>query len=168
MAVEAQTEVENEAYEEISIHEAQHPEPGQSSTQKLPSAQHQMDNLDDNSTVRQFRVSITKEINDGISPPTPCAKPRCRATGNSTTLRRSRWIAYAGGPSHSLHRAQTVLMKKLGLIAEEESLTEEARESYARLFEHPIPSSHVMALAALFGWTVPQDCNVGSAEPTAC
>lgn len=48
-------------------------------------------------------------------------------------------------------------MKKLGIIMDLHQLSQEAREAYARLFEHPLSTSHVAALAVLFGWTVPGD-----------
>lgn len=63
--------------------------------------------------------------------------------------------ANAAGPDHAVHRAQMVLMKKLGVLGEQQLLTQEAREAYANLFEHPLSPVHIVVLAALFGWVVP-------------
>lgn len=56
-----------------------------------------------------------------------------------------------------MYRAQTVLMRKLGVLSDAEHITQEAREAYSRLFEHPLSRAHLMALTALFGWTVPAE-----------
>lgn len=46
-------------------------------------------------------------------------------------------------------------MKKLGVLGEQQLLTPEAHEAYANQFEHPLSSCHIAALAAWFGWAVP-------------
>lgn len=106
-------------------------------------------------------VSTTMQETRG----TPAPTPRPAKRQNSTVLRRSRRIADAGGPSHSLQKAQSVLMRKLGIIPDQQLLTQEAREAYARLFEHPLSPTHVAALAALFGFTLPEDNHECSAQP---
>lgn len=58
-----------------------------------------------------------------------------------------------------------MLMKKLGLQVQQEVANDEELEAYARLFDHPLPPSHISALAALFGWSVPNDAAVSSAAP---
>lgn len=63
-----------------------------------------------------------------------------------------------------LNQAQPVLMRKLGIIKEKEDILQEAREAYARLFEHPLSCSHLTALAALFGWTVQSDTEAHSTD----
>lgn len=45
-------------------------------------------------------------------------------------------------------------MKKLGLSEADESGASQAMETYARLFDHPLSTSDIVALAALFGWSV--------------
>ena len=51
-------------------------------------------------------------------------------------------------------------MRKLGIIGESEHIDIEAQDDYARLFLHDLSRSNVAALAALFGWTVPDDAEV--------
>lgn len=101
---------------------------------------------------RMISVPVT-EANTLL--PTPASTSRQPTHQQPTPLRKSRRIANAGGPCHSVQRAQTVLMKKLGILGEQQLLTEEAREAYANLFEHPLSPCHIAALAALFGWTPP-------------
>lgn len=69
-----------------------------------------------------------------------------------------------GMPGHALQRAQTVLMRKLGIISDQEQMSQEARDAYAALFEHPLSRAQVAVLAALFGWTLPDECEVRSAD----
>lgn len=81
-----------------------------------------------------------------------------------TSLCRSRRIAIGGTQGSSLDRAQTILMRKLGVISEREGLSTEAREAYGQLFEHPLSCTHLTALAALFGWSLPPDCEARSPD----
>lgn len=55
-------------------------------------------------------------------------------------------------------------MRKLGLLTEHEKITAEATEAYAKLFEHPLSRTQLTALASLFGWDIPPECEVRSAE----
>lgn len=57
----------------------------------------------------------------------------------------------AGNNGPALERTQCVLMRKLAMITEQEGLTQEARDAYARLFEHPLSRSHIAVVAGLFG-----------------
>jgi hypothetical protein len=47
-------------------------------------------------------------------------------------------------------RAQTVLVKRLGLVRGEETITKEAMDEYLALFKKPLARQHVRAIAALF------------------
>lgn len=104
---------------------------------------------------------LTEEFARAISMPvqqesaniamTPTTRTRCSINMEGTSLRRSKRIACMGASGTALDRAQTVLMRKMGLITEMESISQEAREAYTRLFEHPLSRSHLSALAALFG-----------------
>jgi len=62
--------------------------------------------------------------------------------------------------ANAIRRAQAVLMRKLGIIGESEHIDIEAQDDYARLFLHDLSRSNGAALAALFGWTVPDDAEV--------
>ena len=51
---------------------------------------------------------------------------------------------------------------------EREQISQQILDDYARRFKQPLPSSHTKALAALFGWALPEadyatdlvECNV--------
>lgn len=90
-------------------------------------------------------------------PVSPALRRRRQTTIGSNSLHRSNRIARIATKGTTLDRAQAVLMRKLGVISEGESLSPEAREAYTQLFEHPLSRSHLTALAALFGWTVPPE-----------
>lgn len=55
-------------------------------------------------------------------------------------------------------------MRKLGLINAQEAISQEAREAYAKLFNHPLSRPHLAAVASLFGWAVPEDLEARSAD----
>lgn len=71
---------------------------------------------------------------------TPSRRPRraCALMEGSTSIRRSRRIATTGLLGTALTRAQTVLMRKLGVISPESTLSQESRDAYAWMFEHPL------------------------------
>lgn len=50
-------------------------------------------------------------------------------------------------------------MRALHVIKESEGISQETLGQYGKLFSQPLPSSHVQALAALFGWATPEDVN---------
>jgi hypothetical protein len=61
----------------------------------------------------------------------------------------------SGALSAAIQQIQQNLMLKLGLTSEQEAPGPKALEDYSRLFTKPLSQSHVAALAALFGWHVP-------------
>lgn len=95
---------------------------------------------------------------------TPVQQPRRASSTTTTALRRSRRIATRSYTGTALDKAQSVLMRKMGVLQDQEPLTEEAREAYARLFQQPLSRPQITALAALFGWTVPDDCEARAAD----
>jgi hypothetical protein len=46
-------------------------------------------------------------------------------------------------------------MCELGILGEQEHITVEAQDDYARLFSESLSQEHVTALAAPFGWIAP-------------
>lgn len=56
-----------------------------------------------------------------------------------------------------MQKGQAVLMKKLGIQTDQGDNVWESLDAYARLFDHPLSSSHLTALATLFGWRVPTE-----------
>lgn len=49
------------------------------------------------------------------------------------------------------------LMRRLEIFYEREELSQKALEEYSRLFRKPLSQTHIVALAALFGWDVPDN-----------
>jgi hypothetical protein len=47
-------------------------------------------------------------------------------------------------------------MRSLGFKDDQEVFCHADQDSYATLFTHPLSSAHVQALAALFGWSIPE------------
>lgn len=81
-----------------------------------------------------------------------------------SSLRRSRRIAASGTHEPALQKAQGVLMRKLGIVTDREQITNEAKEAYAKLFEHTLSRPQLSALAALFGWIILAESEARSAE----
>ena len=48
------------------------------------------------------------------------------------------------------HRAQTVLLRGLGVIEAEEQVSKEALEEFLKLFDKPLAPHHIKAIVALF------------------
>ena len=65
-------------------------------------------------------------------------------------------ISMGGIPPH----AWDLSMRKLGIIGESEHISIDAQDDYARLFMQELSQTHIAALAALFGWSVPDDAEV--------
>lgn len=104
-----------------------------------------------------FLREITKELSVAAAalPTTPAAPAAKKKPEPKSSLWRSRRIALSGNARPALERAQCVLMRKLGILSDQEAITQEAREAYTKLFEHPLSRPQLMAVAALFGWTIP-------------
>lgn len=113
-----------------------------------------------------FRSIVTHTWGEPMQVPSTPAnyKKRQMATTATTSLRRSRRIASTGAAGPTLQKAQGVLMRKLGILSDQEQITSEAKESYAKLFEYPLSRAQLAALALLFGWDTPPECEVRSAE----
>jgi beta-glucosidase/6-phospho-beta-glucosidase/beta-galactosidase len=47
-------------------------------------------------------------------------------------------------------------MRTLELIEEHEGIDQQALDDYAKLFAQPLPDSHLLSLAALFHWSLPE------------
>jgi hypothetical protein len=57
-------------------------------------------------------------------------------------------------------------MKTIHNTSDTNQLNSEDLETYAKLFCHPLSYSQIQALAALFGWAVPDD--LGGAATMVC
>lgn len=56
----------------------------------------------------------------------------------------------AGMNKGPYHRAQTVLLRRLGVIEAEEQVSKEALEEFLKLFDKPLAPHHIKAIVALF------------------
>lgn len=58
-------------------------------------------------------------------------------------------------------KAKCVLLRRLGLLEEDEPISAAIIEKYTRLFERPLAAEVVQAFADFYGWRVPSglfDC----------
>jgi len=69
-------------------------------------------------------------------------------------LRRSSQIARQPGGLNSEQRVVRNLMRKLGLIAQDEAPSEAALEAFHRMFETPLMDEMMEAVGELYGWTL--------------
>lgn len=69
-------------------------------------------------------------------------------------MRRSRCIATSGMAGTAMPE---VLMWKLGILAPDQGLTQDAQDAYAQLFDNPLSQAQLSALALIFGWIVPEN-----------
>lgn len=108
-------------------------------------------------------AEITRPLPQAVSP-APMIRSTRRRQDARNSIRRSCRIAMTSNTRPALERAQCVLMRKLGIINPQETMTQEARDAYIRLFDHPLSRPHLEAVAALFGWSIPVECEMRSAE----
>lgn len=68
------------------------------------------------------------------------------------TPRRSARLCKAAGARKMgpVQRAQTVLLRQMGVIQKEEQVSDEALDEYIKLFDKPLAPHHVKAVIALF------------------
>jgi hypothetical protein len=79
---------------------------------------------------------------------------------NKPIPRRSRRVAGVGVEFTSADldsRATRKIMRAVGIITNNNGMDQRALDEYANLFKTPLSSSHIKALAALFGWQPPED-----------
>jgi hypothetical protein len=112
-------------------------------------------NVTESSPVQDFIAELIKHVGGLV--PRPIPKQREKQLPTDFVLRCSTRLAMnrAGASAAVTRHIQQNLMLRLGLAAEPEALGPQALEEYSRLFNKPLSQSHVVALAALFGWRVP-------------
>jgi hypothetical protein len=74
--------------------------------------------------------------------------------------RRSSRLARKGFKSSEdapIRHIQHDLIRRLGIASGKEAVSTEALDKYGRFFSNPLSESHIKALVALFGWTVPEN-----------
>jgi hypothetical protein len=76
------------------------------------------------------------------------------------SLRRSHRIAGMGakiGKQDLPSRATKKVMKALKVVGELEEIDQQTRKDYEKIFSERLPLNHIEALAAFFGWKVPDE-----------
>ncbi|BAH92770.1 Os04g0563500 [Oryza sativa Japonica Group] len=95
-------------------------------------------------------VPLPGAILGKFPPPTPVRRSRRMEPYTQTPRRSERLAAMNGGRhQHSASKAQRVLMKKLGVVDDENKVEETDILKYLELFKTPLVPSHIQALAAL-------------------
>ena len=62
-------------------------------------------------------------------------------------------------------KAKRVLLKRLGLIADDDStIPSDVLDKYALLFEQPLALDVLQAFTDFFGWQLPEDARASSAQ----
>ena len=95
--------------------------------------------------------------------PTPrAARLRSRALTPAAPPRRSRRIAGAAPETPNTNipsRQKRKVMRALGIIGQAEGIDQRSLEEYSKLFTSScaLVSTHVQAMAALFGWATPDE-----------
>ena len=95
--------------------------------------------------------------------PTPrAARLRSRALTPTAPPRRSRRIAGAAPETPNTNipsRQKRKVMRALGIIGQAEGIDQRSLEEYSKLFTSScaLVSTHVQAMAALFGWATPDE-----------
>jgi hypothetical protein len=63
-------------------------------------------------------------------------------------------------PNDASRQIQIDLIRTMDIVNAKEVISDEALEKYGRLFNSPLSESHIKALSALFGWSVPVDIHL--------
>ena len=114
----------------------------------------------------EFITGLTKRVEGLVAQPPPVQKRRPKAPPPISAPRRSRRKAglhaeFAGIPDST--GARKTVIRSLDIALDQEHVDQKVLNDYAKLFGHPLSESHIQALAALFGWTVPVECRSVSA-----
>ena len=105
-------------------------------------------------------------ISSAVQPvlPTPSRRGQCAVPPNFTP-RRSIRIAKSDRGLDSETKAKRVLLLRLGLLKDDESVSDAILDRYYKLFERPLATEVVCAFADFYGWRLPQAVIDGLAPP---
>ncbi|KAJ1257145.1 hypothetical protein BS78_K193800 [Paspalum vaginatum] len=98
----------------------------------------------------------------------PCVpKRRSKTRPPCSVPRRSRRVAGVGpcSPGPVISEAQKRVIRSLGFPVVNEHIDADTQDQYSKLFCNPISDSQLVALAAIFGWTVEDGLEVRLAAP---
>jgi hypothetical protein len=126
-----------------------------------PSEDHHTDLIpdqgSDDAPIQSFVASNTKEVECLLPPPVPLRRQSARLMPPDFIPRRSCRLGKQKMFNTSGRQIQMDIMKRLKIVSDKQALGWETLEEYGRLFSSRPSDSHINALAALFGWTVPDD-----------
>lgn len=146
---------------------------GQASPLRPVMSQSQASRVPDGSAVDAFIVTISTPPPCSLLGTPPASVPVTRSRRRVELPRdftpwRSPRLALQGDGArrHTISKVQRVTMKKLGIIEEEDEATQETAEQYMCLFDNPLPSHHVEAMAELLQLDLAEPMDPLPAEPT--
>jgi hypothetical protein len=117
--------------------------------------------LEEATPVMKPVANFTRNI-DCLLPQPPIQKRRIKQLPpNFVPRRSSRLSKKREGLNSTVRQVQAELMMKLNVTNSQVAVTDELLEEFGQLFNKPLSNSHIKALAALFGWSVPdnvQEC----------
>jgi hypothetical protein len=102
--------------------------------------------------------SVTRQPSKLLPAPLVILKKKDNILSPRSVPRRSRRVAGVGvefNASDLDRRTTKKIMKAVGIIADNVGIDQRAQEEYADLFKTSLSNTHVKALAALFGWQLP-------------
>jgi hypothetical protein len=106
----------------------------------------------------EFLKFVTRQPSKLLPAPPVILKKKDNLMPSRSVPRRSRRVAGVGvefNASDLNKRATKKIMKAVGIIADNVGIDQRAQEDYADLFKTSLSDIHVKALAALFGWQLP-------------
>jgi hypothetical protein len=105
--------------------------------------------------LEEFKSAVTKP-SDGLLPRPPHRRTKNRKKTLPSDFRPRRSRRVAKFPPELGSNAAAQVCRHLGFCDDMENISLEDACNYAKLFDSGLSSAHVAALAALFGWEVPQ------------
>jgi hypothetical protein len=117
------------------------------------------DHVKDTTLVCDFVALVTKKT-DGLLPPPVPLRRGCKQLPPDFIPRRSSRLARKRTPNDATRQIQFELLRTMDIGDADEAFSDKALEKYGRLFNSPLSESHIKALAALFGWSVPVDIHL--------
>lgn len=101
--------------------------------------------------------SLLDSISAAVNPVLPTPGQRCgRVIPPNFTPRRSLRIAKADRGLDTEAKAKRVLLLRLGLLKDDEPVSDAILDRYYKLFERPLAVEVVRAFADFYGWHIPQ------------
>jgi hypothetical protein len=100
----------------------------------------------------------SQNLSDTSPLPLDCSKAQPTSAGGWVELKIQDWG----------RRSKKQAMMALNIIEDNEGFSRQALGDYTKLLKHTLSHSHVQALAALFGWSIPDnlDYDNGAGDDT--